>query len=196
VSRRTLARHQWLQCLLTVMALGVAGLCAGASAGHAATTTAFPATYNYDYPAKFAQRAFGSPLRQTGSSARRSQRLHGEGASFRVGRRAGVAAESAGARFVVDSAGETRTFVRAGDETLEVSQHAALRITQRGLTVDKVEAVVNDSQPFRYYHAGTWKTGYYDPGSRVFVGSSNGTITTVINDASSNYVNNLRAARP
>ncbi len=50
--------------------------------------------------------------------------------------------------------------------------------------------------PLPYFHDGTWKTGFYDPSSKVFVGSVNGTITTVVTGASRNYVNNLLAATP
>lgn len=101
-----------------------------------------------------------------------------------------------GGRFVVDSAGETRVFVHAGEDAFEVSQHAALRITQRNLTVDQVEGVVNSAQPFRYFHGGAWKTGYYDPASRVFVGRGGNTITTVINNAKPQYIENPKAAQP
>jgi RHS repeat-associated protein len=36
-----------------------------------------------------------------------------------------------GARFIVDSAGETRVFVHAGEDAFEVSEHAGRRITRR-----------------------------------------------------------------
>lgn len=98
------------------------------------------------------------------------------------------------ARFVVDPSGQTRIFLRNG--TLEVSEHAALRVTQRGLTLDAVEGVVTNQQPFRYFHNGVWKTGYYDPASRVFVGTVDDTVTTVINNATPKYIQNLQAAQP
>jgi hypothetical protein len=182
--RLSLALCGLILCVFAVVCLALAAQAATGATGAPPTTTTPPATTTYSYD-------------RTSSNAQGAISTATAGAFWLGTGLAGfLAAESASARFVVDSAGETRIFVRAGDESLEVSQHAALRITQRGLTVDKVEAVVNDAQPFRYYHAGTWKTGYYDAGSRVFVGSSNGTITTVINDASPNYINNLRAARP
>lgn len=96
----------------------------------------------------------------------------------------------------MDASGETRIFVRTRDQALEVTQHAAKRITQRGMTLDKVEGVVQGADPFRYYHAGQFMTGYYDPASRVFVGSANGNITTVINGAKPQYIENLKAAQP
>jgi hypothetical protein len=56
--------------------------------------------------------------------------------------------------------------------------------------------VVNSAQPFRYFHDGSWKTGYYDPASGVFVGVAENTITTVINNAKPQYIENLKAAQP
>jgi hypothetical protein len=85
--------------------------------------------------------------------------------------------------------------VRAGSETLDVTDHAALRMTQRGVSIDAVENTL--SQPsFQYFHEGVWKTGYYDPASRIFVGSVDGNVTTVINDVGPNYIKNLLAATP
>lgn len=49
-----------------------------------------------------------------------------------------------------------------------------------------------------YYNegAGVYRTGYYDCGSRVFVGTSGSRITTVINNVKQNYINNLMNAGP
>ncbi|HCU51562.1 MAG TPA: hypothetical protein DGG94_17480, partial [Micromonosporaceae bacterium] len=117
----------------------------------------------------------------------RSARLGREGGS-------GVARPPTGARYVVDSAGQTRIVVRHG--TLEISSHAARRITQRGLTVDIVDAVVSNQAGFKYWHGGLWKVGYYDPTTRVFVGTVDNVVTTVINNVSPNYIRNLMAAHP
>jgi hypothetical protein len=97
-------------------------------------------------------------------------------------------------RFTVDLSGQTRIFLRGG--TLEVSEHAAQRITQRGLTLDAVESVVTHQQSFRYFHEGAWKTGYYDPISRVFVGTADNMVTTVINNATPKYIQNLQELQP
>ena len=99
-----------------------------------------------------------------------------------------------GARFVVNASGETRIFLNKG--TLEVSEHAARRITQRGLSLDIVENVVTKQKAFQYFHEGVWKTGYYDAASRVFVGTVNNTVRTVIGGASANYIRNLQGVRP
>lgn len=85
--------------------------------------------------------------------------------------------------------------LRAGSASLEVSEHAALRMTQRGVSIDAAEKALAQT-PFRYFHNDVWKTGYYDPVSRVFLGSVDGRITTVIGRASTNYIDNLKAAVP
>jgi len=101
-----------------------------------------------------------------------------------------------GARFVTNAAGETRIFLRGAEGTLEVSSHAAQRITQRGVSLDAVEDVISSQKPFQYFHDGVTKTGFYDPASQLFVGSVDNTITTVIPGATPNYINNLMGAVP
>ena len=53
-------------------------------------------------------------------------------------------------------------------------------------------------KPFDYFHDNTWKNGYYDPGSKVFVGQmkDTGEVTTVINNAKPNYIDNLKSKKP
>ena len=116
-----------------------------------------------------------------------------------VARQCAVSATEAGAaggaaRFVVDATGESSIFIANG--TLEIGEHAAMRMTQRGLSLDVVENVVTTQTPFRYFHEGAWKTGYYDAAGRVFVGVVNNAVTTVIRNASPNYIRNLQAIRP
>ena len=53
-----------------------------------------------------------------------------------------------------------------------------------------------EQTPFKYFHEGVWKTSFYDPSSRVFIGSINGELTTVINRATPQYVANLMRAAP
>ncbi len=48
------------------------------------------------------------------------------------------------------------------------------------------------TQPFDYFHDGVWKVGYYDSGTRVFVGTVGDTITTTIKTGP-NYIRNLQA---
>ena len=107
----------------------------------------------------------------------------------------GAAEAGSGARFVVGAGGETTMFLRAGTESLEVTEHAALRMTQRGISIDAAESTLGQPS-FQYFHQGVWKTGYYDPSSRIFIGTVDGRLTTVINNASPNYIANLQAATP
>ncbi len=59
-----------------------------------------------------------------------------------------------------------------------------------------VEQVISTQKGFRYFHDGAWKTGFYDPAARLFVGSANGTIRTVITGATQNYIRNLKSVIP
>lgn len=52
------------------------------------------------------------------------------------------------------------------------------------------------SESFRCFHEGVWKTGFYDPVSKVLVGSVNGEVTTVFGNATAKYISNLKAAHP
>jgi RHS repeat-associated protein len=99
-------------------------------------------------------------------------------------------------RFVADSAGVIRIFLRSVKGLLEVGEHAAKRITQRGTSLDAVEQLISTQQPFPYFHEGVWKSGFYDAASGLFVGSKPGVITTVITHATPQYINNLKAGTP
>jgi RHS repeat-associated protein len=103
--------------------------------------------------------------------------------------------ERAFTRFTVNGAGEATMHLRAGDASLEVTEHAAQRLTQRGISIDAAEATLQQ-QPFQYFHADVWKTGYYDPASRIFLGSVDGRVTTVIGNATPRYIANLQAVVP
>jgi hypothetical protein len=103
--------------------------------------------------------------------------------------------EAAFTRFTVNGAGETTLNLRVGSGAIEVSEHAALRMAQRGVSINSAEAALAQN-PFQYFHGGVWKTGYYDTTSRVFIGTVNGEVTTVISNASTNYISNLQAVLP
>jgi hypothetical protein len=110
-----------------------------------------------------------------------------------------AAAEGGGGLvYSVDSAGETTvSFTTADGDTFDFSPHSLQRLTQRGVPIDDVTSLLDDSSSrFRYFHDGAWKTGFYDPSSGLFVGTANGNVTTVIGNASQNYINNLMAAQP
>ena len=87
------------------------------------------------------------------------------------------------------------TTVRAGATELKISKHAERRMAQRNINVQQLEATLA-KEPFPYFHEGVWKTGYYDPATKLFAGSVRGEITTVINNATPQYIRNLMRARP
>lgn len=68
-------------------------------------------------------------------------------------------------------------------------------MTERGVSISALEKTLGQT-PFRYFHEGAWKTGFYDPISRIFAGSINGELTTVIRGASQRYIDNLMRAAP
>ncbi len=53
---------------------------------------------------------------------------------------------------------------------MNISSHAKIRMQERGISIDQVKSVVNNGEKFDYYHDNTWKTGFYDVKSRIFVG--------------------------
>ncbi|MCP3878325.1 MAG: hypothetical protein GY701_08025 [Sulfitobacter sp.] len=67
-------------------------------------------------------------------------------------------------------------------------------MAKRGITNTKVQDALA-TQPFDYFHDGVWKVGYYDSGTRVFVGTVGDTITTTIKTGP-NYIRNLQALTP
>ncbi len=83
----------------------------------------------------------------------------------------------------------------AADRGYKFSGHALEKMEARKITAEQVKNVLQ-SQSFSYYHEGTWKTGYYDPASKIFVGRVGNKITTVINNVTPNYVRNKINARP
>jgi hypothetical protein len=99
---------------------------------------------------------------------------------------------------VVDSAGNTTLRAQGPNGWLNVSEHAAERMTQRGISIDALDSTL--SQPsFQYWQPGAnagWRTGFYDPASKVFATTANGEVVTVINNASQTYINNVMARVP
>lgn len=107
-------------------------------------------------------------------------------------------AAGGGLKFSVSGAGDaTVSYETAAGQTFHFNPHSLLRLTQRGVSLDKATALLEDtSASFRYYHDGAWKLGFYDPSSRLFLGTLNGEVRTVIANASQKYINNLMAAKP
>ena len=124
------------------------------------------------------------------------QRVAARGASTTfLSRNIATEAAGDGARFVVDSAGNATLRAQGPTGWLEVSEHAAERMTQRGISIDALDSTLTQ-QPFQYWHEGVWKTGYYDPLTKIFAGTVDDTVTTVIGKATQNYINNLKAVTP
>jgi len=154
------------------------------------------ATYTYDGRLHSSLRMHALPHVTAPAGDIASRSMHGVIAERAAATATGVAAEAGGgARFVVGAGGETTMYLRAGSESLEVTEHAALRMTQRGISIDAAESTLGQPS-FQYFHQGVWKTGYYDPSSRIFIGTVDGRLTTVINNATPNYIANLQAATP
>ena len=89
-------------------------------------------------------------------------------------------------------ASEGSVFLKNG---MEVEAHGIERIAFRSISLREVEAATTMA-PFRYYHEGLWKVGYYDPASNLFVGTIDNVVATVIRPRNGNYLRNLKAARP
>ena len=67
---------------------------------------------------------------------------------------------------------------------------------QRGLRTEEVYSVIQRTKPFRYFHEGVWKTGYYDPVTRIFVGQVGDTITTVMARVNARYIESIKGEMP
>ena len=79
---------------------------------------------------------------------------------------------------------------------MRFSRHARERMTERGVSLEQVESLIRTVPPFRYFHGGIWKTGYYDPGSELFVGQLGDTITTIMAHVKPQYIESLRRRAP
>ena len=91
---------------------------------------------------------------------------------------------------------EVRAASNATQEVLQLSKHALQRMAQRGVSLEQVQSTVNNGKSFQYFHNGVWKTGYYDPLAKIFVGEAQGTITTVITNVKPRYIENLQKVTP
>ncbi len=94
-----------------------------------------------------------------------------------------------------DASPEETTF-SIGDRAFRLSRHAARRMTERGIATAMLVEALTNGEGFRYFHEGSWKDGYYDRSTGVFVGVIDEVITTVIRGASESYIANLRAGAP
>src|SRR5213075_2064188 len=79
---------------------------------------------------------------------------------------------------------------------LEIEGHAAQRMAERGVSLEKVQQTVATGERFAYFHEGTWKVGFYDRQSRTFVAAAAGKVRTVINNVKPQYIENLKKLTP
>ncbi|GIF62191.1 hypothetical protein Ais01nite_02260 [Asanoa ishikariensis] len=78
----------------------------------------------------------------------------------------------------------------------QFSNHARDRLASREVSEAEARRVL-DREPFPYWHDGQWKMGYYDPGSKIFIGKTiDGNINTVIRNVDRGYPSRLQRARP
>jgi hypothetical protein len=83
----------------------------------------------------------------------------------------------------------------AEDEADDFTKHALQRLDDRGVSKEDAEAVLS-KEPFPYYHDGQWKSGYYDPKTKIFVAKTiDGSVNTVMENVGKQYIKNLQSAR-
>ncbi|MFF9601688.1 polymorphic toxin-type HINT domain-containing protein [Streptomyces sp. NPDC014684] len=105
------------------------------------------------------------------------------------GKAAGTAAAESEAAWDAAARGEEAAPTVGSDD---FTRHAVQRLRDRGVDEDTAMAVM-EREPFSYYHQGQYKSGYYDPKSRIFVAKTvDGNVNTVITDVGQDYVNRLR----
>ena len=90
----------------------------------------------------------------------------------------------------------TRVTIRARGGQFTLEGHPLMRMAERGPTVKQVQAAIENGESFLYFREGAWKTGFYDPNSRIFVGSIENRITTVITNVGANQIAKMKAAKP
>jgi len=95
-----------------------------------------------------------------------------------------------------DCTNEAQAGINLLQRALQFTPHALQRMVERGVSASQVQTIVNAQQPFPYFHAGVWKTGYYDAAAKIFVGELQGIVTTVITNVKPQYIENLKKATP
>ncbi len=79
---------------------------------------------------------------------------------------------------------------------LRFTKHAEQRMKERGVDHDTVRGIIGSVEPFKYWHQGKWKTGYYDVQKRLFIATDGDVVITVIADAEPRYVDGLKKKKP
>lgn len=76
------------------------------------------------------------------------------------------------------------------------SSHSQRRMDDRGVSQADIDTVL-EREPFSYWHEDQWKSGFYDPKSKVFVAKTiDGTVNTVMTNVDKAYVSRLQKERP
>lgn len=90
---------------------------------------------------------------------------------------------------VVASSGTFKE-AKVGLKAVTISQHAALRMAERGVNLKMVQHILHKAEPFKYFHAGKTKIGYYDSEQRIFIAVAHrtGNIITVITHVPQQYI--------
>jgi hypothetical protein len=80
----------------------------------------------------------------------------------------------------------------ASQPTSQFTGHALQRLAQRGVSPEQAQSILDSANPFSYYHDDQWKTGYYDPSSKIFIATTiDGNINTVMTNVAQAYINRL-----
>lgn len=99
-----------------------------------------------------------------------------------------------GEKIIAETAEQNLKKITLNDKEFTLTEHAVQQMKARSVSEAEVLKTL-EVQPFPYYHDNTWKQGYYDPQSKIFVGVGDN-ITTVINNAKPQYITNLKSAKP
>ena len=107
-----------------------------------------------------------------------------------------MAIESGGGKKIIEGTKVLKNVLQIGSKEVELTKHALQRMSQRGVSLEQIQEVVSKSTPFKYFHEGAEKIGYYDPSSKIFIGEVQGKVTTVINNVKPQYIENLKKLEP
>jgi RHS repeat-associated protein len=94
----------------------------------------------------------------------------------------------------VDLSIDASTIGAQGISADSLGSHVLARMSERGVTIEQINDTIQNGQSFEYFHDGAQKVGYYNPSSQIFVGQikDSGNITTVITNATPQYIENLK----
>jgi hypothetical protein len=79
---------------------------------------------------------------------------------------------------------------------LILTKHAARRMAEREVSEQALKQTIPRGDSFKYFHGGVWKTAFYDPATNILVAVKDGQVLTVIADATPQYIDNLKRAKP